>query len=638
MCGICGIVHVDGAPAVDGRVVAAMARAMTHRGPDQEGLHVEPRVGLGSRRLSIIDVAGGRQPIANEDESMFIVFNGEIYNYRELRLFLEHKGHRFRTHSDTEVILHLFEEYGDDVVEYLNGIFAFAIWDRRRNELFAARDRMGVKPFYYARTRQGLTFGSELRVVLANGEVDRQLDLAALNEYLSFEFVPTPRTMLKGVERLPAAHTLRSDGRTVTVRPYWTPSLARSESQPPVQWREFAARLEETLSDAVREELVSDVPVGVLLSGGIDSSAIASFMVGAHPGTVDSFSVAFDEPSFDESRYAQTVSKHLGTRHHELRLTSRMAADVVPRIADVMDEPLGDASFIPTYLLSKFASEHVKVVLGGDGSDELFGGYPTLVAHRLIEYYERTVPRVFRTYAIPKLLPLLPVSFDYFSRDFKIRRFLSGRGVPLEARHHRWMGSYFDEDKARLFQDWVRPVLGETYASAYRYARECDARLTLNRVLYDDMKLYLEGDILTKVDRASMAASLEVRVPFLNRRVVEFATSLPLSLKLRRLTGKYLLKRSMAGRLPREIIERKKQGFAIPVAHWLTSELKDLAGDMLSPDRIRRQGLFEPAYVTALLDDHLARRRDNRKLIWTLLIFQLWQAKYLEGGSGSHGE
>jgi asparagine synthase (glutamine-hydrolysing) len=637
MCGICGIVHVESAEAVDGRVIAAMARAMTHRGPDEEGLHVEPRVGLGSRRLSIIDVAGGRQPIANEDESMFIVFNGEIYNYRELRVFLEHKGHRFRTRTDTEVILHLFEEYGDDVVEYLNGIFAFAIWDRRRNELFAARDRMGVKPLYYAMTSDGFTFGSELRVVLANPQVDRQLDLVALNEYLSFEFVPTPRTMLKGVERLPAAHTLRSNGRTIALRQYWTPSLARSESQPPVQWREFAARLEETLRGTVREELVSDVPVGVLLSGGIDSSAIASFMVEGYAGTVNSFSVAFDEPSFDESRYAQAVSKHLGTRHHELRLTSRMAADVVPHIADVLDEPLGDASFIPTYLLSKFAAGHVKVVLGGDGSDELFGGYPTLVAHRLIEYYERTVPRVFRAYAIPKLLPLLPVSFDYFSRDFKIRRFMAGRGVPLEARHHRWMGSYFDEDKARLFQDWVRPVLGDTYAAAYRYARECDARLTLNRVLYDDMKLYLEGDILTKVDRASMAASLEVRVPFLNRRVLEFATSLPLALKLRRLTGKYLLKRAMAGRLPREIVERKKQGFAMPVAHWLTSELKELAGDMLSPDRIRRQGLFEPAYVTALLDDHLARRRDNRKLIWTLLMFQLWYAKYLEG-SASHGQ
>ena len=638
MCGICGIVHVDGAPPVDALVISAMSRAMTHRGPDDEGFHVETRVGLGSRRLSIIDIAGGRQPIANEDESLFIVFNGEIYNYRELRVFLEHKGHRFRTHTDTEVILHLFEEYGDDVVEYLNGIFAFAIWDRRRGELFAARDRMGVKPFYYAKTHDGLTFGSELRVVLANHQVDRQLDLVALNEYLSFEFVPTPRTMLKGVERLPPAHTLRSDGRTVSVRQYWTPSLARSESQPPVQWREFAAQLEQTLRDTVRQELVSDVPVGVLLSGGIDSSAITSFMVEAHPGTVDSFSVAFDEPSFDESRYARAVSKQFGTRHHELRLTSRMAADVVPNIANLLDEPLGDASFIPTYLLSKFAAQHVKVVLGGDGSDELFGGYPTLVAHRLITYYERTVPRILRTYAIPKLLPLLPVSFDYFSRDFKIRRFLAGRGVPLEARHHRWMGSYFDEEKAQLFQEWVRPVLGETYALAYRYARECDARLTGNRILYDDMKLYLEGDILTKVDRASMAASLEVRVPFLNRRVLEFATSLPLELKLRRLTGKYLLKRAMANRLPREIVKRKKQGFAMPVAHWLTSELKDLAGDMLSPDHIRRQGLFEPAYVTGLFQDHLARRRDNRKLIWTLLIFQLWHARYIVGGSAPHGE
>jgi asparagine synthase (glutamine-hydrolysing) len=324
------------------------------------------------------------------------------------------------------------------------------------------------------------------------------------------------------------------------------------------------------------------------------------------------------------------VATLFGTRHHEMRLTSRMAADLVPRIADVLDEPLGDASFIPTYLLSRFAREHVKVVLGGDGGDELLGGYPTLVAHRLIEYYERAVPWHVRTYAVQRILGKIPVSFDYLSRDFKIRRFLAGRGMPLEVRHHRWMGSFFDEEKAQLFQAWVRPVLGDTYATAYQHSRECDARMPLNRILYNDMKMYLEGDILFKVDRASMAASLEVRVPFLNRRVVDFATSLPLSLKLHRLTGKYLLKQAMAGRLPREILSRPKQGFAMPVAQWLTSELKEMALDMLSPARIARQGLFDPVYVERLLSDHMARVRDNRKLIWTLLIFQLWHARYLE--------
>lgn len=630
MCGICGIVREENAPEVERAVVADMTRAMTHRGPDEEGSYFDSRAGLGVRRLSIIDIAGGQQPIANEDASLHIIFNGEIYNYRQLRDFLRRKGHCFRTNSDTEVILHLFEELGRDAVRHLNGIFAFAIWDSRTRVLFAARDRMGVKPFYFARTRHGLTFGSELRVVLADPSVERRLDLVALNEYLSFEFVPTPRTILATIERLPPGHTLRWEAGTVTMTQYWTPSLARSESQPPVRWQEYAGALRDRLRDTVKQELVSDVPVGVLLSGGIDSSTISAFMVDQHSTTVDSFSVAFEESSFDESRYARAIAKTIGTRHHELRLTSRMAADLVPRLADILDEPFGDASFIPTYLLAKFAAEHVKVVLGGDGSDELFGGYPTLVAHRLIEYYERLVPWSVRTHVVPRLLPYLPVSFDYISRDFKIRRFLAGRGVPLEARHHRWMGSFVDAEKAQLFQDWVKPVLGETYEPAYRCAGECDARLPLNRILYDDMKLYLEGDILVKVDRASMAASLEVRVPFLNQQIVEFANSLPLELKLRRLTGKYLLKRAMVDRLPREILTRKKQGFAMPVAHWLTAELKELTFDMLSPDRLARQGLFDSGYVSGLLNDHQARRKDNRKLIWTLLVFQLWAARYLE--------
>jgi asparagine synthase (glutamine-hydrolysing) len=378
------------------------------------------------------------------------------------------------------------------------------------------------------------------------------------------------------------------------------------------------------------------VPVGVLLSGGLDSSAVAALMVDAR-GEVDSFSVAFGERSFDESEYARSVAAFLGTRHHELRVTSSMAASVVPAIADVLDEPLGDGSFVPTYLLSKFAAEHVKVVLGGDGSDELFGGYPTLAAHRMIEYYERIVPWFVRANVMPKLLPRLPVSFEHFSRDFKVRRFLSGRGVPLEARHHRWMGSFLAEDKARLFQPWVSPVLTDAYAVAYQHGRECDARLPLNRILYDDMKLYLEGNVLFKVDRASMAASLEVRVPFLNRAVVEFAMTLPLELKLRRLTGKYLLKRAMADRLPREIVRRRKHGFAMPVAYWLTAELHELTRDLLAPDRLQRQGLFDPAFVNGLIDDHIARRRDNRKPLWTLLMFQLWHAKYMEGPRSIHG-
>ncbi|HXV98796.1 MAG TPA: asparagine synthase (glutamine-hydrolyzing), partial [Anaerolineae bacterium] len=392
MCGICGAVDLKSPHPVDQNVLLKMTQAMKHRGPDEQGIYRCGPVGLGSRRLSIIDLAGGRQPITNEDETIWIVFNGEIYNYRELRTFLQKKGHIFRTHTDTEVILHLYEEFGLECVQHLNGIFAFAIWDAPRQELTLARDRMGIKPLYYTETANGLIFGSELKVVLAHPEVKREIDLISLNEYLSFEYVPSPRTIIRDIYRLEPGHILRYTAQGIHQQPYWHISLARSESRPPVNWRDYAAHLYETLKNSVQQELVSDVPVGVLLSGGLDSSTIAAFMVDLYPGVVDSFSVGFEETSFDESRYARMVAQHVGTRHNELILTSQMVAEMVPTITNFLDEPFGDSSLIPTYFLSLFARGHVKVVLGGDGGDELFAGYPTLAAHRMIEYYERLVP------------------------------------------------------------------------------------------------------------------------------------------------------------------------------------------------------------------------------------------------------
>jgi len=582
MCGICGIVSLGIPRAIDREILLKMTRSMKHRGPDEQGIYCDEQVGLGSRRLSIIDLVGGRQPIANEDESMWIAFNGEIYNYRELCTFLQKKGHTFRTRTDTEVVLHLYEEFGDECLQHLNGIFAFAIWDIPRQEIFIARDRMGVKPLYYTETANQFIFGSEMKVLLAHPDVERDIDLISLNEYLSFEYVPSPRTILRNIHRLEPGHLLRYNARGLHIEQYWNISLARSESRPPVHWRDYASGLYETLKSSVRQELVSDVPVGVLLSGGIDSSTIAALMVDQYPGTVESFSVGFEEASFDESRYARMVAGHLGIRHNELVLTSKMVAQMVPSITDFLDEPFGDSSLVPTYFLSLFARGYTKVVLGGDGGDELFAGYPTLVAHRLIEYYERVVPWGVRAYLVPKMLDLMPVSFSNISLDFRVRRLLSGRGVPLQARHHRWLGSLVDEEKSLLLQDWIKPVLRDTYAQAYAHARECDAHLPLNQLLYDDMKMYLEGDILYKVDRASMASSLEVRVPFLNRDVVSFVAELPLELKLHRLTGKYLLKKSVERLLPREIIKRPKKGFNMPVAHWLTGDLRELTLDMFS--------------------------------------------------------
>jgi asparagine synthase (glutamine-hydrolysing) len=632
MCGICGIVAIGlSTQAVSQRILERMNQSITHRGPDEDGFYVTEEAGLASRRLSIIDLDSGRQPIANEDGTIWIVFNGEIYNYHELRSYLEKHGHVFCTNSDTETILHLYEEFGTECVQHLNGIFAFAIWNGKKQELILSRDRMGIKPMYYTQLANGqFLFGSEMKAILSHPGVERKIDLIALNEYLSYEYVPTPRTIIRNVWRLEAGHTLVYNRRGAHTRAYNSLSFKQSESRPPVDWRDYSVALYEKLRSTVAYELVSDVPVGVLLSGGIDSSTIASLMVDLHPGKVESFTIAFEEHSFDESNYARQVARHLGTQHNEMVLTSKKAAELVGTISNILDEPFADSSIIPTYLLSQFAREKVKVVLGGDGGDELLAGYPTVLSHRLIEYYERLTPWTVRAHVVPHILDNLKISFDNISLDFRLQRFLAGRGVPLIARHQRWLGSFVDEEKNLLLQDWIKPVLRDTYYQSYKYAQDCDAKEPLNQVLFNDLKTYLEGDILYKVDRASMAASLEVRVPFLNREVVQFTNDLPLNLKLHNLTGKFLLKKTMQKRLPREIIRRSKKGFNMPVAYWLSRDLKEIMLDMLSDSFIKRQDLFSSAYIHQLTQQHFEHRKDNRKLLWTLLMFQLWYHSYIE--------
>jgi len=631
MCGICGIVAMGNDCVVSEEVLRRMNQSIAHRGPDDDGFYVNGTVGLASRRLSIIDLESGKQPITNEDGTIWIVFNGEIYNYRELRNYLEKHRHTFRTQSDTETILHLYEEFGTDCVQHLDGIFAFAIWNSKAQELVLARDAMGIKPMYYTRLPDGqLVFGSEMKAIFSHPAVQRKVDLIALNEYLSYEYVPSPRTIIHDVWRLEAGHVLVYNLRGVQISSYSSLNFRQSESRPPASWRDYSVALYDTLRSAVERELVSDVPVGVLLSGGLDSSTIAALMVDLYPGRVESFTIGFEEGSFDESQYARQVANDLGTQHNEMVLTSKKAVELVSDISNVLDEPFADSSIIPTYLLSKFASQKVKVVLGGDGGDELFAGYPTVLAHRLIEYYERLTPWTLRTYVAPRILDTLRVSFDNLSLDFRLRRFLAGRGVPLITRHQRWLGSFVDAEKALLLQNWIKPVLRETYYQSFEYARESDAKEPLNQILYNDLKTYLEGDILYKVDRASMAASLEVRVPLLNREVVHFADDLPLGLKLHHLTGKFILKKAMKGKLPDQIIERPKKGFNMPVAYWLSGDLKELLLDMLSESFIRRQDLFSFPYIRQLTEEHFQHKKDNRKLLWTLLMFQMWYRAYIE--------
>ncbi|HEY7817511.1 MAG TPA: asparagine synthase (glutamine-hydrolyzing), partial [Vicinamibacteria bacterium] len=529
-------------------------------------------------------------------------------------------GHRFQTRADTEVVVHAYEEFGADSLRYLNGMFAFAIWDAKARKLFLARDRFGIKPLFYTFAGDELIFASELKAILEHPRVERRIDFVALNEYLSFEYVPTPRTIFREIRKLPPAHTLTYSIKGPEMARYWDLSLRKSESRPPVSWREYRERLRHELGEAVRREMVSDVPIGVLLSGGLDSTTVLAMMARSSDRKVKSFSIAFEEKSFDESHYARLAASKLGSEHHELTVTSSMMAELVPRLMDVIDEPFADSSIVPTYFLSRFAREQVKVVLGGDGGDEMFAGYPTLQAHRLVEYYERWVPFVLRATVVPKIIDRLPVSKDNISFDFKARRFISGRGVPVASRHHRWLGAFVPQEKRSLFVPELVQNDVDTYEIAYEHQRQCDARETMNQLLYLDQKLYLEGDILTKVDRASMAASLEVRVPFLNASLAEHVAEIPHELKLRGLKTKFVLKKAMAGLLPSEIVNRPKKGFNVPVGYWIEGSLRELVRDQLAPDKLRREGFFEPAYVEKLLREHADGVRDHRKLLWTLLV------------------
>ncbi|MEC4805841.1 MAG: asparagine synthase (glutamine-hydrolyzing) [Jaaginema sp. PMC 1079.18] len=624
MCGICGVIYADRDRPIDPGLIEIMTATITHRGPDQQGIFRQNNVGLGSRRLSIIDLDGGQQPIHNEDKSIWVVFNGELYNYRELTHSLTRRGHKFATATDTEVLVHAYEEFGDEFLEYLNGMYAFALWDERQQRLIIARDRMGIKPLYYTRHDNALIFGSELKTLLAYPGVSRSVDLVALNEYLSFEYIPTPRSIFQNIAKLPPGHALSYREGKLDLWQYWDINLGRSENLQTKPIPEYEEELLEVLTDSVAKEMISDVPVGVLLSGGLDSSSIAAIMSRIAPDSVKSFSIRFDDPSFDESNYARLVADYLKTEHHELTLTPKLTLELVPQLAKFLDEPLGDSSIIPTFLLSQFTRHHVKVALGGDGGDELFAGYSTLQAHRLVEYYEMLLPGMIRHRLIPSLVDRLPVSFDNISLDFKVRRFIAGRGIPIIMRHHQWLGSFTTAQKRQLLQPWTQLLEKDTYQVAFEHQRNSQAQEALNQLLYCDLKLYLEGDILAKVDRASMANSLEVRVPFLNHTLVEYAAKLPHTVKLRGLTTKYILRRAMRQHLPPEILKRGKKGFNMPVAKWFTGDLRPLLEDMLSRDRLHREGFFNADYVQQLLSQHFNNQADHRKLLWTLLVFELW--------------
>jgi asparagine synthase (glutamine-hydrolysing) len=613
MCGICGIAMARGAASPD--QLAAMSGTLVHRGPDSDGTFVEGPVGLAARRLAIIDLDTGDQPIANEDGRITVVQNGELYNYRELRRELEHAGHRFSTSGDTEVLVHLYEEHGDRFVEKLRGMFAVALWDSERSRLVLARDRYGIKPLYYRESDVQLTFASELRA-FPRGEID----FDALEAFLAFNFVPSPLTIFRDVRKLPPGHVLVwEDGRSELnqyARPAPTPaSKVRDDDE-----AELVEELRARLRDSVRAHLVSDVPVGVLLSGGIDSSVLAALAAEELSEPLRTFSIGFEERSFDELGDARLVAERYGTQHRELVLRPD-AALLLPALADAFDEPFADSSALPTYLVSQLAAEDVKVALSGEGGDELFGGYYTYAADLLAQ---RTA------WAAPLLRPFverLPASTAKASFDYKAKRFVRAAHLPPLERHHGWK-EIFSPDARDALTGRASDFDPVDLLRA-RFAQTEGAEL-LARLQDVDLGIYLVDDLLVKTDRASMAHSLEARVPFLDPVVTNFALALPSRHKVRGLRKKVLLRKATAPLVPPELLRRRKRGFSIPAAAWLRGKLEPFARETLSPQALRRQGFFQPEAVTRLIDDHVAGREDLSRQLWGLLAFTLWHERHVE--------
>ncbi|GMV44018.1 MAG: asparagine synthetase B [Myxococcales bacterium] len=622
MCGIAGFV-VSGRPPEDPTgVLRSMTTALRHRGPDDEGFHEAPGVHLGHRRLSIIDLGGGHQPIYNEDGQVVTVYNGEIYNFPELKAELEGRGHHFATRSDTEILVHGWEEWGMALFPRLNGMFGAAIWDARTRTLVLARDRFGKKPLYWAETPDGLVFGSELKALMAHPWIRRDLDLASLRKYLVFDYVPGPHSILRGVHKLPAGGLLVWSGGSARVETWWD---LRFPEPPAGTEQELADRLWSLMSDAVRARLMSDVPLGVFLSGGIDSSAVVALMA-EHlpPERIKTFSIGFRDKTFDESSYARLVATHFGTDHHERILEPESMLDLLPGILRIMDEPLADGSLIPTYMLAGFTRESVTVALGGDGGDELFLGYPTFLAHRAAGLYGRVPGGVHRV--ARRLAAHLPVSVGNISLDYQIKRFLLGMEYPPEARHFVWIGAIDPLSQPGLLTDDVLAATAglDLFEDVAAHRARVTPRDDMDALSYLYAKLYMGDDILVKVDRATMAHGLESRAPLLDVRVAEFVASLPTSMKLRGRTMKFLLKRALRGRVPDAVLDRPKKGFGMPIAAWIKGPLLPWVREVLHPDRVRRDGLFRPEAVTALLDAHLAGRADHRKALWSLLVMNLW--------------
>jgi asparagine synthase (glutamine-hydrolysing) len=639
MCGIVGIADQTGR-AVDRNLLERMCDRIAHRGPDEDGYYTSApaesgsgsqipdagSVGLGMRQLSIIDLATGKQPIHNEDKTVWVVLNGEIYNHRELRADLEAKGHSFYTNADTESIVHAYEQYGHEVPRYLHGMFAFALWDAAKGQLLLARDRVGKKPLVYSIVNGKLIFASEFQALLEHPDVAREVNLEAISHYLSFLCVPAPLTAFRGVEKLEPGHTLIWRDGKAEIRRYWSLDFTNKID---ISEQEAAERAISLLKDAVGARLMSDVPLGAFLSGGIDSSAVVALMSELSSEPVKTFSIGFEEQDFSEVAHARRVAERFSTDHHEF-IVRPDAVEVLPMLVRHYGEPYADSSAIPTYYLSKMTREHVTVALSGDGSDECFAGYERYAAMRIGERFDQ-LPRLLRERVLKPAIGAIPEAGATRSAYGRIHRLLGVMNSPRAARYLQLTSAINSDLKAELC---TKEFTASAGADPLGYVEQWFAGNgeidVVDRVMMADTFNYLPNDLLVKVDIASMAVSLEARAPFLDHKVLEFAASLPAHYKLRGLTTKYLLKKALKGLLPEENLTRRKMGFGVPVSHWFRGKLKGFLAERVLSEKMARRGYFKPEVVKHLFDEHTAGRRDYGPQLWTLMMLELWHEQMID--------
>lgn len=627
MCGIAGFISKEKNAPLDEReaLLDRMCRRITHRGPDEQGAIVRDAAALGMRRLSIIDLKSGQQPIFDCSGNLAVVFNGEIYNYQSLKKDLESRGHRFKTNSDTETIVHAYEEFGADCVRHLRGMFAFAIYDFQAETLFIARDRVGKKPLFYSLTGKGnFVFGSELKVLIEHGEISREIDFSALDAYLTFGYVPEEFCIFKGVHKLAPGHFLLFKNGGIETRKYWDfdysgVSEIKSEA-------EYIEALREKIREAVKIRLISEVPLGAFLSGGVDSSSIVGMMSEISDAPVKTFSIGFNEDTFNELKFARVAAKHFKTEHHEFIVTPDLV-ETVDELVRHFDEPFADSSALPTFMVSKMARAFVTVVLSGDGGDELFAGYTRYVTDKKRSGLEK-LPRAIRQNLLKPLSRILP-------SGAKGKNFLYNTSLDAIDRYIDSVSHFGKLKKLGLYANVLRENLNGAFGGAEAVFRQLADSVSsadpVDKLLYLDSKTYLPGDILTKVDRMTMAVSLEARVPLLDHELIEFVQKIPAGLKLKGLETKYIFKKAMEGIVPREILYREKQGFGVPLGDWINSQLKDRIHGILGEKRTVERGYFEPRYIRILLDEHAKNRRDHSHALWILWMLELWHRKFVDG-------